>query len=82
MPGHTHTLFANSAAGTTNNPAGNMLAGGAGTIQIYTAGATAPVAMNAAALTTSGGSAPHNNLAPVQCVNYIIALYGIYPSRP
>ena len=29
----------------------------------------------------SGGSQPHTNIQPYQCVNYIIALEGIYPSR-
>ena len=28
-----------------------------------------------------GSSEPHNNLPPYQCLNYIIALQGIYPSR-
>ena len=29
----------------------------------------------------AGGSQPHTNMQPYQCVNYIIALEGIYPSR-
>jgi microcystin-dependent protein len=29
----------------------------------------------------SGGSQPHTNLQPYQCVNYIIALEGVFPSR-
>ena len=27
-----------------------------------------------------GGSQPHDNMAPYLCVNYIISLYGIFPS--
>lgn len=29
----------------------------------------------------AGGGAAHNNLPPYQCLNFIIALQGIYPSR-
>ena len=29
----------------------------------------------------TGGGLPHNNMQPFQCVNYIIALQGIYPAR-
>jgi len=29
----------------------------------------------------SGGSQPHTNIQPYQCINYIIALEGIFPSR-
>jgi microcystin-dependent protein len=28
-----------------------------------------------------GQSIPHNNMQPFQCVNYIIALQGVYPAR-
>jgi microcystin-dependent protein len=29
----------------------------------------------------AGGSLPHNNMQPYQCINYIIALQGVYPAR-
>jgi microcystin-dependent protein len=82
LPSHTHALYANSAAGTTNIPAGNMLAAGASTIQIYNAATTSAVSMNSASLTADGGSQAHSNLMPTLCVNFIIALSGIYPTRP
>jgi microcystin-dependent protein len=34
-----------------------------------------------AALTPAGGSQPHTNLQPFLCVNFIISLFGIYPSQ-
>lgn len=33
------------------------------------------------ALTPTGGSQPHNNMQPYLCVNFMIALEGIYPAR-
>ncbi|MFK7926128.1 MAG: phage tail protein [Bacteroidia bacterium] len=32
-------------------------------------------------LDNTGGNQPINNIQPFQCVNYIIALQGVYPSR-
>jgi microcystin-dependent protein len=32
-------------------------------------------------LSSAGGGQAHNNLMPFQCVNYIVALVGTYPSR-
>ena len=32
------------------------------------------------ALTPSGGNQPHDNMSPYQVVNFIISMYGIYPS--
>lgn len=82
MPAHTHTLYANSAAGTSASPAGNVLASSTATVQIYTATTTAPIAMSPGALGVVGGNQSHSNLMTTQCVNFIIALSGIYPTRP
>lgn len=30
---------------------------------------------------STGHSSPHNNMQPYQCINFIIALQGIYPAR-
>lgn len=34
-----------------------------------------------AAVTLAGGSQPHENLHPYLCVNFIIAVYGVFPSQ-
>jgi microcystin-dependent protein len=36
--------------------------------------------MAATAISTLGGSQPHTNFQPYICINYIISLFGIYPS--
>jgi|SRR5687767_1808040 len=36
--------------------------------------------MHAAALSPMGGSQPHENTSPFLCINYIISLFGIFPS--
>jgi microcystin-dependent protein len=37
--------------------------------------------MNPAMLSTVGGNLPHTNIQPYLCVNFVIALFGIFPSR-
>jgi microcystin-dependent protein len=79
MPSHTHTMGASAANGATDSPGGRVLARAPGAIPQY--GATANVDLAAAAVGSSGGGQPHNNMQPYLTLNYIIALQGIYPSR-
>lgn len=85
MPAHNHTVNANGSPGNGSvptgsvwaevvNPADNALMGA------YT-NAAPNTTMSANAIGTAGGSQPHNNMSPFTCVNFIIALQGIYPSR-
>jgi microcystin-dependent protein len=80
IPNHTHPLTASPASGTGNNPAGSVLAQTAGALQPYIADAPG-AQMNAAAITPVGGSQPHENVQPFLCINYIISLFGIFPSQ-
>jgi microcystin-dependent protein len=77
FPTHTHQLLGSSADAGTNVPTCNTLGSSVG---IYTAGAPA-IAMNNAMIGSSGGGQPHNNLQPYLVLNWIIALFGIYPSQ-
>jgi microcystin-dependent protein len=84
LPIHTHTLLGRAPAvngaaiATHQSPVGNVLS--AGSAKIYSA--TAPTtALNAASVTSSGANQPHSNLMPTLCVNFIISLFGIFPSR-
>jgi microcystin-dependent protein len=79
IPTHSHALLASGAPGTENGPAGN-LTGQPLTKRIYAA-ASAPQPMNAAAVLPAGGSQPHENTQPFLCINFIISLYGVFPSQ-
>ena len=77
-PRHAHSLMASSANTPTNLSDSDVLGGG---VTAYSAG-TPTVAMNNATIGLSGGgSQPHNNLQPYLVLNWIIALYGVYPSQ-
>lgn len=79
IPAHSHGLIATTAVGSETSPAGNVLAQvGAG----YLYSATSPgVTLAAASISADGGSQPHENLQPYVCINYIISLFGIFPSQ-
>ena len=46
-----------------------------------TYGPAATVSLGGAATASGGGGQSHGNLQPYVCVNFIIALEGIFPSR-
>lgn len=79
LPPHSHPVLGNSGAGTSPNPSGAVWAGSP--VSVYTAGAAANAAMNATAVSASGGSQPHDNMLPFLTLNFCIALEGIYPSQ-
>ena len=92
LPSHTHTLsaFAEAAAPNANGlvPDSTKLTAQAqvvssrGNFPVSMYGTGAPnVTMAAGAMTSAGGGQAHENRQPHVCLNYIIALQGIFPSR-
>jgi microcystin-dependent protein len=78
IPVHTHALNAQSGAGSQSSPSGGVWANSA--LDQYSA-ATPTTQMSASSLQNSGGSQPHDNMPPFLCVNFVIALFGIFPTR-
>ena len=76
---HSHPFYASNSNGTLDDPTGNYLAG-SGMEGYYTADTSAVAALNVLSMLPSGGSGAHNNMMPFQCVNFIIATEGIYPT--
>lgn len=79
IPAHSHQLLATSDTGTTGNPAGAHLASTAVGQKIYST-ASPTLALATSLITSKGGSQPHSNFQPYLCVNFIISMYGIFPS--
>jgi microcystin-dependent protein len=83
-PIHNHPAQAVSGAGQSSVPTGNLWAAaraGRGNVQMYSDVVASPTPISSAALLATGGGLPHNNLAPVETLNFIIAMQGIFPSR-
>ncbi|MCA9733419.1 MAG: phage tail protein [Deferribacteres bacterium] len=79
LPTHSHTLNASTATGNESAAAGNTVSESP-QIALYLEDAPG-VGLNPAALTPNGASQSHTNMMPSLCLNFIIALYGIYPQR-
>ena len=80
IPAHSHPLLATAANGTSPNPQNNLLAQTIATITGYT---VEPANINCSPLDigSTGGSQPHDNFQPYLCVDFIISLFGIFPSQ-
>ncbi|ULH17532.1 tail fiber protein (plasmid) [Deinococcus sp. KNUC1210] len=79
MPAHTHSLMATTNAGSSASPSGSVLAQTSGGITLYYE-SQATDAMHSEAIFPAGNSQPHTNIQPYLCLNFIISMYGIYPS--
>ena len=79
IPVHTHSMLANTGAGTSANVQGNSPATSSA-VQIYRE-SVANQNMNVQAIGPVGGSQPHTNFQPYLCVDFIISLFGIFPSQ-
>lgn len=80
LPSHNHNVKASSSAGSTGNPTG-MVSASSAPSNSYSTSLASPQTMNPVSISNTGGSRSHTNLMPSLCVNFIIALFGIYPSR-
>lgn len=79
IPSHTHPFTCSTNASTLNTPVGNLI-GEQGTINLFLVDAPNQ-SMNAASVTPTGGSQPHENTQPFLCINFIISLFGVFPSQ-
>src|SRR5882757_4872757 len=74
---HTHPLIATTAVANQSSPSNNLLAQSTAA-DLYIED-TATAALAPAATTSVGGSQPHTNFQPYECVDFIIPLFGIFP---
>lgn len=79
LPSHTHAAHGSTGNGLDPNPQGNVLASSTVLEPYYNGPQDTNLA--ASSITNIGGSQPHTNLMPFLCIHFIIALFGIYPSR-
>jgi microcystin-dependent protein len=79
MPAHPHAYIASTTAGNANSPQNNLAANGTTFISPYL-DLSAKTAMGANSIGFTGGSQPHDNMQPYLCIDFIISLFGVYPS--
>lgn len=79
IPIHNHAAIGAAVTGDQTS-LNNALPANSVTITPYfPAAPDAP--FNPAAIGPTGGSQPHENLQPYLCINFIISLFGIFPSQ-
>ena len=78
IPAHTHPLLASGDVGDQINLAGALTSNSNGVIPYIEDAPT--VNMNPQDIGPVGGSQPHTNFQPYLCVDFIISLFGIFPS--
>ena len=79
IPAHNHTVMASGGSANSNTAINGYLANAATGKKIYSTGSPT-VLLNSNVITSTGGSQPHTNFQPYLCMNFIISLYGIFPS--
>jgi microcystin-dependent protein len=84
MPSHSHPATAPAATASTTATPTNALATGPATLGAGVSKNFGTPTANLASppvIGNTGGSQPHNNMQPYLGMNYIICLFGIFPSR-
>jgi microcystin-dependent protein len=81
IPVHTHGLLCAASGGIPNSNPKDGYWAATDQNQYSTQAANSPMGSGAAlASDPVGGSQPHDNLMPYLCINFIISLFGIFPS--
>jgi microcystin-dependent protein len=78
IPAHSHAMLANSGTANSTDPTTRLFA--KPDKNLYRPSG-ASNAMAAQAVSGTGGSQPHTNFQPYLCVDFIISLFGIFPSQ-
>jgi microcystin-dependent protein len=79
IPSHTHPMLGSADPATTLNAQGNVLSGTATATPYFNITPATP--LNGQAVTPVGGNQPHENMQPYIVIEYIISLFGIFPSQ-
>lgn len=80
LPAHSHPLQGSSANASSTDAAGNVFAR-ITVPAVFPYGTDNPLLqLSPQAVAPAGGSQPHTNFGPYLCVNFIISLFGIFPS--
>src|SRR3954468_8702671 len=79
IPIHNHAVIASGDPATQASGKDAILAAAVSQVMYFAATPTAPT-LNPATITPTGGSQPHDNFQPYLCLNFIISLFGIFPS--
>jgi len=78
-PAHTHAMYASTSPASIAHGPSEVL-GSSTAMNLYGTG-TPNMAMDPNALIPVGGNQSHENMPPFVALNYIISMFGIFPSQ-
>lgn len=81
MPSHSHGFMVSKSAGTSNNPPGSVIAASPSVKLFYEDAPSPTAAFNSQTILPAGGSQAHANMQPFLVINFIISLFGIFPTQ-
>ena len=79
IPNHTHQMLGSLDPAGQQAPTSNVVAKST-QVDLYI-NAVPQDALNTQAISPVGGSQPHENCQPFLCIDFIISLFGIFPSQ-
>jgi microcystin-dependent protein len=79
IPVHSHPLTGSGDVANSPNP-GNSVLARSGQVNMFFNGSPANQMDTTNSVGPAGGSQPHENCQPFLCINFIISLFGVYPS--
>jgi microcystin-dependent protein len=81
IPAHSHPYLATTNFTNSGAPTGSLVGQNSlGNAKLYSS--VAPTAVMApSSISSTGGSQPHTNFQPYLCVDFIISLFGVFPSQ-
>lgn len=77
IPAHSHPMLATNDLSTSTTPLNHVLCQSVN--KNFRAG-NPGVFLSPQAIASTGGSQPHTNFQPYLCIDFIISLFGIFPS--
>ena len=79
LPNHTHAIVVSADAADQITGKDGVPAAPPQLAMYFTAPPDS--ALHSKTMTSAGGSQPHENMPPFLCINFIISLYGIFPTQ-
>jgi microcystin-dependent protein len=84
IPAHSHAVIATTSEADNSDPTDRLPAThnyGGDPVNGYKVPDINTVSVTATSTGNTGGSLPHSNIQPFVAVNFIISLFGVYPSQ-
>jgi microcystin-dependent protein len=78
LPAHSHPYLVTTNIATQAGPSGQVLGQSSVAKMYFSANPARALASNA--IGSTGGNQPHDNFQPYLCIDFIISLFGVYPT--